>query len=521
MAVQFFGINGNVDVIKSPRKRFYLYMKTANDNDSYGHIVKYTGLFGGVQGLSILINLVRNKMVAVLLGPVGMGLASLFNTSLNFVSQATNLGLSFSAVRHLSEIFDEGDMAKMSHYVRVVRCWGLITALVGMFVLAMAGPWLSANIFPWGDHTLHFIVLSPVVAMMALTGCETAILKGARRLRPLASIQVGTIVIALVVSVPIYWLFGMSGIVPVLFICAFATMVLTMRSSFHLFPYRLFGDGKKTLAEGGEMVRLGVSFVMAGILGSGAEMVVRSFLNLSGDLDAVGLYNAGYMLTVTYAGMVFSAMETDYFPRLSAINHDNTAVIGLANRQIEVSVLAVGPMLSGLIVFLPVLMPLLYSGKFLPVVAMAQVTVFSMYFKAVLLPLAYITLAKGDSLAYLVLEAIYDVIFVVLVIVGYQRWGLFGTGVALSVAHLCDLLTVSTYAHFKYGYKPTAAVLRYMAMQYAFGAAAYAVTCFLSSWNYWVVGVVVVGVSAATSLYIIIYKKTSLWEAMKRKYLSR
>lgn len=496
-------------------------MKTASHNDSYAHILKYTGLFGGVQGLSILINLVRNKMVALLLGPVGMGLASLFNTSLNFVSQATNLGLSFSAVRHLSEIFDEGDMAKMERYVRVVRLWGLVTAVAGTLVFALAAPWLNANVFSWGDHTLHFLSLSPVVAMMALTGCETAILKGARRLRPLASIQIWTIAAALFISVPIYWMFGMSGIVPVLTICAFATMALTMRSSFRLFPYRLSGGVRTLLAEGSDMVRLGVSFVMAGILGSGAEMVVRSFLNLSGDLDAVGLYNAGYMLTVTYAGMVFSAMETDYFPRLSAVNHDNTAINTLANRQIEVSVLAVGPMLSGLIVFLPILMPLLYSGKFVPVVAMAQVTVFSMYFKSVLLPLAYITLAKGDSVAYLALEAIYDILFAALVIAGYHRWGLFGTGVALSVAHLCDLITVSAYAHFKYGYRPTAAVLRYIAIQYALGAAAYGVTCLSSPWLYWVAGIAVVAVSAATSLYIIIYKKTSLWDAMKRKYLSR
>ena len=74
--------------------------------DSYGHVLKYTGLFGGVQGLNILVSLVRNKLVAVLLGPDGMGLASLFNTTVNFISQSTNLGISFSAVKHVSELFD-------------------------------------------------------------------------------------------------------------------------------------------------------------------------------------------------------------------------------------------------------------------------------------------------------------------------------------------------------------------------------------------------------------------------------
>ena len=59
-------------------------------------------MFGGVQGLNIAITLVRNKCVALLLGPAGMGLASLFTTIVNFFNQATSLGISFSAVRHIS-----------------------------------------------------------------------------------------------------------------------------------------------------------------------------------------------------------------------------------------------------------------------------------------------------------------------------------------------------------------------------------------------------------------------------------
>lgn len=43
-------------------------------DDSYSHILKYTGIFGGVQGLNILMSMVRNKLVAIILGPEGMGI---------------------------------------------------------------------------------------------------------------------------------------------------------------------------------------------------------------------------------------------------------------------------------------------------------------------------------------------------------------------------------------------------------------------------------------------------------------
>ena len=230
--------------------------------DSYSHVLKYTGLFGGVQGLNILVGLVRNKLIAVILGPGGMGLASLFNSTVTFISQATNFGISFSAVKHVSELFDSGDEAAVAHFVKVVRAWSLLTALVGMLVCIVAGPLLSNYTFSWGDHTLHFVLLSPAVGLLAITGGETAILKGARRLRELAVIQVYSVLAALVVAVPIYYVFNQSGIVPVIVLMALTSMLLTIRHSYRLYPLQLRG-AKGILGEGMEMVKLGVAFVIA------------------------------------------------------------------------------------------------------------------------------------------------------------------------------------------------------------------------------------------------------------------
>ena len=169
---------------------FNLRKMKEESSENYGHVLKYTGVFGGVQGLNIIVSLVRNKLIAVLLGPEGMGLASLFNSTVNFVSQATNFGISFSAVKHISELYDRGDDAALSHFIKVVRAWSLLTALLGMLVCIVAGPLLSNYTFAWGDHTLHFVLLAPAVALIAITGGETAVLKGTRQLRSLAVVQI-------------------------------------------------------------------------------------------------------------------------------------------------------------------------------------------------------------------------------------------------------------------------------------------------------------------------------------------
>ena len=472
----------------------------AKENDElYSHVLKFTGLFGGVQGLNVVIGLVRNKFVALLLGPGGMGLVSLFNTTVQLISQATHLGISFSAVRHISEYYDAENTEKVAHYVKVVRGWCLLTALVGMLVCVVLGPFLSSATFSWGDHTLHFVLLAPAIGMIAITGGETAILKGQRKLGALALVQIVAALASLVISIPIYYFFWQAGVVPVIVLMAFVTMCATLWFSLRLFPLQ-FGGTYGILGEGMEMVRLGVAYTLAAVIGTASEMLIRSYLNVVGDLDVLGLYNAGYMLTITYAGMVFSAMETDYYPRLSAVQHDIRATNETVNRQMEVSLLLVSPMLAALIIALPVVVPLLFSQEFLPVVGMAQVAALAMYMKVLTLPVAYITLARGYSLSYLFLETSYFVAFVILIFFGYRYWGLFGTGVAITLAHVFEFLLVNAYAYKKYGYRSSATVYGYAIVQGALGLLAYILTLVADGYLYWAVGALIVMLSGLLSL---------------------
>ena len=479
-----------------------------NQNEDYGHVLKFTGIFGGVQGLNVLVGLVRNKFVALLLGPDGMGLVSLFNTTVQLISQATHLGISVSAVRNISEYYDAGDTEKVAHCVKVVRGWCLLTALLGMLVCVVAGPFLSNTTFSWGDHTLHFVLLAPAVGMIAITGGETAILKGQRKLGALALVQIVAALASLVIAIPIYYFFWQAGIVPVIVLMAFVTMCATLRFSLRIFPLQIRG-ARGILGEGMGMIRLGVAFTLAGIVGSGAEMFIRSFLNVAGSLDAVGLYNAGYMITITYAGLVFAAMESDYFPRLSAVNQDVEATNLMVNKQTEVSVLTIAPLLTSLIIFLPVLIPLLLSSQFLPIVAMTQVAALAMFFKAMTLPVAYITLARGLSVTYFVLESVYYVALVALIMVGYRHWGIWGTGLAITLAHLVEFLIINGYARWRYQYKQSSTVVKYFAVHLLIGLSAYILTMTVDELAYWLLGALLIVVSLSFSLWVLNQKRKS------------
>ena len=484
--------------------------------NSYSHILKYTGLFGSVEFLSILIGLVRNKCVAVLLGPQGMGLISLFNSTITLVSSTTNLGIPTSAVRDISEAYESGDSKRLHSLISVIRSWSLLTGIVGMLLCVAISPLLSRFTFSYGEHTFHFVCLSPIIALMAITGGETAVLKGTRHLKRLATISIYNVIGALLTSVPIYYYFGNRGIVPSMFVIALLQMIFIIALSYSLFPLS-FSFGKQNLSKGISMVRLGIAFVVAGILGSGANFVIRSYFNYNASEEILGLYNAGYMMTMVYAGMVFSAMETDFFPRLSAVNNDLAERNATVNRQIEVSVLLISPLLVLFSIGMPIILPLLYSHKFIPAVEMMQITVLAMYVRAVKLPVAYISLSRGDSKTYLSIEALYDVLIVVMTVLGFNFYGLEGAGAALTLAGFFEYAVLLIVTRQRYGYHVSRKAMHCFMVQFPIGIAAFVVTMACNGIIYWITGILLFVISLVFSLHIL-RRKVSLWNGIKARF---
>lgn len=490
------------------------------EHTSYKHILKYTSVFGTIQGLNILVAMIRNKLVAVILGPGGMGLIALFNSTLKLVGDSTNMGVPTSGVKTIAEAYESNDRRRLEESVCLIRSWSVMVALLGMLVCVMAAPFIDSFSFNWGAHTLHYLLLSPTVALMALTGGEMAVLKAVRQLGSLARISVYNVFAVLVVTIPLYYLYGETAIVPSLFLAALIQAMLTLWRSCRLFPLRL-SFSRDFLSRGNGMLKLGLAFVVTGMMGSGMEFAIRSFLNVAGSLNTVGLYNAGYMMTMTYGGMVFSAMETDYFPRLSGVCERSFTFSQTVNRQAEVMLLVAAPILIAFSFSLPILLPLLYSHQFMSVLGMMQVMVIAMYFRAIKLPVQYIPLAKGDSRSYLLLEGIYSVMIVCAVIGFFSLWGLTGAGIGISLVSFLDLLVTFVYARYRYHYHPSVGLLRCSAVQVPLGLLAFAAT-FLSYHTvaYWLAGAVLFLVSMAVSLHFF-RSNTDLMQHVSSRFLRR
>ena len=122
-------------------------MKGENSGKSaLDHVLKYTGVFGGVQGLNILMSIVRTKLTSYLLGPIGFALMGVYVSVSEFVSSTSNLGVPFASVRHLSEVFARGDSREVSHWVLVIRTWCFWISLFAALLCVAGAHWLDSGL---------------------------------------------------------------------------------------------------------------------------------------------------------------------------------------------------------------------------------------------------------------------------------------------------------------------------------------------------------------------------------------
>ena len=187
------------------------------------------------------------------------------------------------------------------------------------------------------------------------------------------------------------------------------------------------------------------------------------------DIATLGLYSVGLTLTVSYARIIFSSMDSVYFPRLSVVAADGkkdvTEQNELINTQIDVLVQIITPFLLLMSLCLPLLVHLLYTDRFLTVLPMVWVALPSMFFKAIYTPVAYLSLAKSQGRLYATMEIIYAVLFGLFVILGFHLGGLLGAGIGISLAHLCDLLLLSLVYRRRFAFRMTASTLRISLVQ--------------------------------------------------------
>ncbi len=398
--------------------------------------LKATGIMGSAQIISILIRIVRTKIIAMLLGPAGVGVAGLYQATIDIVRSATGLGLGFSAVRDVAEAAGTNDQLRIGRTIIILRRWVWLTGLLGMTLLLLFREQFSRYAFNNTDHGLDFLMLAVVPLLASINGGQLALLQGLRRIGDMARAGVMGAAAGLCITAPLYWLMGIQGIVPALILTALADLGLSyyFARKVAVEPIRI--NWRETFTGGSKMIRLGLFTVIAGLATTGSMYLARIFISNRMGIDGVGQFQAAWNLSATYVGLILGAMGADYYPRLSAVNQDNVQVCKTVNEQTEISLLLAGPLIVGMICFMDLIVWLFYSNQFGQSINILLWQSLGNLLKVISWPMGFVLLAKGKGRYFVFTELSWNALFLITIWLLWDSSAIESTGIAFLIGYL-------------------------------------------------------------------------------------
>jgi antigen flippase len=431
-----------------------------NDKDSYKQIFKSTSIVGGSQIINIVIGIVRTKIVAILLGPGGVGISGIFQTIIELVRNATGFGINFSGVKSVAE--NNNDPQRVARTILILRRWEFGTGLVGTLVTAALCGVFSTYSFGNSSYTLSIALISVVLVVNAVSAGQLAILQGLRKIGEMAKATLLGSVLGTLISLPIYWWKGTAGIVPAMVITAISSLIVSWIYARKIITEHVNLSLTSTFKEGLGMAKLGFFIVVNGFVATSSMYVIRTLIRSHLGLDSVGYFQSVWTISTLYISILLNAMLADYFPRLSMIHRDNEASNKLINEQLEITMLVGAPMIMGMIAFASLALHILYSSSFVLAIPVLKWQMMASFFTLVSWPLGVLYLSKNKGWYSIISETTRQAIFIVIVFSCWRYWAFNTLGIAFLIANCCNLIFVYFSVRSISNFRFTAVNLRYV-----------------------------------------------------------
>lgn len=409
-------------------------------------------IIGSAQVVNILISILRMKVLAILLGPTGVGLLSIYNSLQDVVAKAAGVGMGSSGVRQIASV--KGEEQALSRVRRV-----LLAAHLVQGILAMLGVWLlRAPISEWlfGDPTYATeVALIGLAILLTLLGtAQTTLLQGMRRIGDLGRVTVLSALAGTIAGLAAVWLYGEPGLIGFVVVQPLVIIVIAMRYTSRLpQPTSARPNATEIWGVWKQMAKLGAAFMLGGLATTATLLLVRSSITQELGLESAGLFAAAWGITMTYVGFLLGAMAADYYPRLTAVIHDREAAVRLMNDQAQLALAIGGPVLLLLIGLAPWVITLLYSAEFGPAAELLQWQTVGNVFKLASSALSFSIVAAGRPGFHIVAQLSFNIIYLSLVWLLLPMMGLLITAIAFVLGYAIYFIVVSLLAKRLTGFR--------------------------------------------------------------------
>lgn len=407
---------------------------------SYRQIFRSSAVIGSASVINILVGVVKVKVLALLLGPAGIGIMGLYQNTMAMAATLFGCGLEGSGVRQIATAQEDKQLLALMR--RALEWASVLLGATGMLLLWLVREPLSQWVFHDTTHATQIGWLGLGVFLSLLVSSQMALLQGLRRIDSVAKVNVFGAVLGASAGVVLVYLLGESGLHWFVIVAPATSLVFSLWYASRMPQEKLTYNWQSLRQQWQVMFSLGIPLMIAGLLTLITQLVARSWVIGDLGLHAVGYFQAAWSISVTYIGFVLAAMAVDYLPRLTGAMPDHERASTLVNEQTEMALLMAGPVLLAMMTLAPWLIELLYADSFAPAAEILRWHVMGDLFKVIGWPMGFVVLAMGRGDLFIATQLNWNVIYLLCLWLGMESMGLLVVGIGFVTAYLIQVALV-------------------------------------------------------------------------------
>jgi len=406
-----------------------------SENESYNQIIKSTSIFGGSQFITIIIGIVRTKIIAILLGTVGVGLIGIYQSIVDVIKTIGGLGMDTGGVKEIASAEEREDKSELQKSISVLNSWFRTTALIGALAcVAFCFP-LSLWAFNDVSYALPIAGLSVCVFFTMLAVGRSTILQGLRRISFMAKAMIYGSLSGLLTAIHLYYFYGLKGIIPALIT---GSLLLYFCTDYYYRKLNIKAiklENKDIYQRGLKTLKLGVFIVLSAIVSTVSMFIIRAYITREMNIETAGLFQSVWTITNIYLALILRSMGSDFFPRLSKIAHRSDKIKQLVNEQTYIVLVIASPIVVGMLLFSNLALTVLYSPEFTFASETLRWMVLGSFIKVLGWPISFILLAKDKGFLFLCSEILFYAVYLLSAYLLFPGYGLNATGIAYMIGY--------------------------------------------------------------------------------------
>ena len=403
-------------------------------------MVKVSFMNGVATVIRMLTGFISVKVVAAVIGPIGVALLGQLNNFTQILLSISNGGINAGITKYTAEHSEsEKDYSRyMGTGFWITLCLSIVTGLV---IIVGAG-YFSRSILHDVQYKAVFYVFGGTIILYALNALLISVINGFKEYRKYVIANIIGSVVGLIFSVVLALRFGIYGalISTVTFQSIVFFLTLGVVSKSYWFKWKVFTsrfDKKAAI----QLSHFSLMAIASAVTIPAGQIIVRNFITEKNSITDAGLWEGVNRISGMYLMVITTSFSVYFLPKLSqlktktALRHELHTVYKIITPFLLLSTLLI-------YLFRIFIIHLLFTSEFTGMQNLFAFQLIGDILKILGFVLGYLLLSKAMSRIYITMEIVN---FMLLIIVSYflvNAYGAVGATIAFAIVYLVYLVVL-------------------------------------------------------------------------------